>query len=158
MEGGRVVSGSQGLSTTPAKTRAARRHQGSLSPGHQALPRGQDEAGLGCGPVGGPAQLGSWPGRSVGSWRLALLQHCWLQGLMAPGGWHEVLSREQSGGSSGGWKGGSWPWTGGEIPGGWAGTVKANGVFKALTMSLQKLMHLFFSNQISLQRWWHYFL
>lgn len=39
----------------------------------------------------------------------------------------------------------------GEVPGGWARAVGANGVLKALTMNLQILMHLVHSSQISLQ-------
>ena len=39
----------------------------------------------------------------------------------------------------------------GDVPGGWARTVKANGVLMALTMSLQTLMHLVHFSQISLQ-------
>lgn len=72
MQGGRVGSDIQGPPTTLTRSRqpGGTRSAPTLGTGH--LPGDKPRLG---GDVD-PSQPGPWPGRAVGSQRLALLQHC----------------------------------------------------------------------------------
>lgn len=72
--------------TAPTRSGAAGGHQGNLSPGHRAPPRGWAEAKPSHGPVGGPGSVEpmAGQGRAVRSWRLALLRHGWGRDSLLP--------------------------------------------------------------------------
>lgn len=78
--------------------------------------------------MGGPSSTRSIARQACGELETGLAVASLGLGLMAPflGSANEVFVSLQVG----------------EVPAGWAGTVKANGVLNALTMNLQILMHL----------------
>lgn len=79
MGGGRLGSGSQGLSTTPARSGQPGGTGATPALGIRYLPGDGPRLGWDVGPWMGLAQLAPWPGRTVRSWRLALLWHRWCR-------------------------------------------------------------------------------